>query len=172
MITTSCRNSETFNYRTKIIFSLFLWLSLVLVVAVFAAVGGKTLEAQPQIVIPTFGLIFVAILVGFMIYRWNLNQIISTIVGLFLLFGLTILGVNCPFSIPGGAKNWTMILLVYAFIASVIPVNVLLQPRDYLATSILFFGLGFGYLGVLITHPTIHLPAYIGWKGSGGWRLQ
>jgi carbon starvation protein len=156
------------NYRTKIIFSIFLWLSLILVVAVFVAVGAKTLEAQPMIVIPTFGLIFVAILVGFMIYHWNLNHILSTIAGIALLSGLIILGYHFPFSLPGGARSWTWILLLYALIASVIPVNILLQPRDYLATFVLFFGLLAGYLGLLITHPVIHTPAYISWKGTQG----
>jgi len=156
------------NYRTKIIFSLFLWLSLILVVAVFAAVGAQTLAAQPKIVVPTFGLIFDAILLSLMIYKWNLNQVVSTVIGVLILFGLIILGYYFPLSIPGGARNWIKILLLYAFIASIIPVNILLQPRDYLSAFILFFGLFFGYLGLILTHPVIHTPAYIAWKGTGG----
>jgi len=156
------------NYRTKIIFSLFLWLSLILVVTVFAAVGAQTLAAQPKIVVPTFGLIFDAILLSLMIYKWNLNQVVSTVIGVLILFGLIILGYYFPLSIPGGARNWIKILLLYAFIASIIPVNILLQPRDYLSAFILFFGLFFGYLGLILTHPVIHTPAYIAWKGTGG----
>jgi len=156
------------NYRTKIIFSLFLWLSLILVVTVFAAVGAQTLAAQPKIVVPTFGLIFDAILLSLMIYKWNLNQVVSTVIGVLILFGLIILGYYFPLSIPGGARNWIKILLLYAFIASIIPVNILLQPRDYLSAFILFFVLFFGYLGLILTHPVIHTPAYIAWKGTGG----
>jgi len=156
------------NYRTKIIFSLFLWLSLILVVTVFAAFGAQTLAAQPKIVVPTFGLIFDAILLSLMIYKWNLNQVVSTVIGVLILFGLIILGYYFPLSIPGGARNWIKILLLYAFIASIIPVNILLQPRDYLSAFILFFGLFFGYLGLILTHPVIHTPAYIAWKGTGG----
>lgn len=156
------------NCRTKIIFSIFLWLTLILVVAVFAAVGAKTLDAQPQIVIPTFGLILDAILIGLMIYRWNVNQVISSIVGIVILFGLIILGYCFPFSIPGGARSWVKVLLLYAFFASVMPVNILLQPRDYLATFVLFFGLFFGYLGLIITHPVIHTPVFLGWRGNQG----
>ncbi len=156
------------NYRTKIIFSLFLWFSLILVVAVFAAVGGKTLFAQPKIVIPTFGLILDAILVGLMIYKWKVNQVISTTIGILILFGFILLGYYVPISIPGGARSWVIILLLYALVASVIPVNILLQPRDYLAAFVLFFGLGFGYLGVLLTHPTMHSPPYIAWNTTSG----
>lgn len=156
------------NYRTKIIFSLFLWLALILIVAVFAAVGGQTLASAPRVVIPTFGLILDAILIGLMIYKWKINQTVSTIIGIVILFAFIILGYYFPLSIAGGARSWIKILLLYAFIASVIPVNILLQPRDYLAAFVLFFGLGFGFLGLILTHPTMSTPAYISWKGSQG----
>lgn len=157
------------SYRAKMIFATFLWFSLVLVVAVFAAVGGKTLAVKPEIVIPTFGLILVAILVGLMIYKWKIHQAIATLVGLALFFGLIVLGYYYPIDIgANAARNWAMILLVYAFIASVMPVNILLQPRDYLAAFVLFFGLFFGYLGLIITRPVMHAPLFIGWRGSEG----
>lgn len=156
-------------YRAKMIFATFLWLSLVLIVAVFAAVGGKTLAVKPEIVIPTFGLILVAILVGLMIYRWKVHQAIATVIGLALLFGLIVLGYHYPINIgANAARNWALILLAYAFIASVMPVNILLQPRDYLAAFVLLFGLLFGYLGLIITRPVMHTPMYIGWRGSEG----
>lgn len=158
------------SYRAKMIFATFLWLSLVLIVAVFAAVGGKTLAVKPQIVIPTFGLILVAILVGLMIYKWKINQVFSTFIGLLLLFGLIVLGYYFPITIGANAdRNWTMILLVYAFFASIVPVNLLLQPRDYLSAFVLFIGLFVGYLGLIITHPVMHTPLYIGWKGTEGY---
>jgi carbon starvation protein len=156
------------NYRTKIIFSLFLWLALILVIAVFAAVGGKTLDAQPNIVIPTFGIIPVALLIGWMIYRWNINQYITTLIGVILLFALIVLGYHIPLTIAGGTKTWIKILLVYAFFASVLPVNFLLQPRDYLSTFVLFFGLFFGYIGLIWTHPVIHSPVFISWQTKQG----
>ena len=156
------------NYRTKIIFSLFLWLALILVIAVFAAVGGKTLAAQPNIVVPTFGILPVALLIGLMIYKWNVNQLLTTSIGVLLLFGLIVLGYHFPFSISAGTKGWIVILLVYAFIASILPVNILLQPRDYLSTFVLFFGLLFGYLGLILTRPVMHSPVYISWQGSQG----
>ena len=161
--------SGVINYRTKIIFSLFLWMTLILIVAVFAAVGGKTLASQPAVVVPTFGLILVAILVGLMTYRWNINYLVGTVTGIVLLFGLILLGYHFPVTLAGGAKSWTIILLIYAFAASVLPVNILLQPRDYLATFVLFFGLGFGYLGLLLTHPTMHTPFFITWHARQGY---
>ncbi len=81
--------TESIMGRTsKLIFASFVWLVLVLVVAVFTAVAAKTLSTTPQVVIPTFGLILVAVLVGTMIYKLNVNLILSTLVGTGLLFGL------------------------------------------------------------------------------------
>ncbi len=154
--------------RAKIIFSLFVWLSLILVIAVFAASAAKTLETTPQIVIPTFGIIPTAILVGLMLYRWRMNTVVSTIIGVFLFFGLILLGWYIP--IKWTYYGWLFSLLIaYAYTASILPVNIILQPRDYLSFFVLFFGLIVGYLGVIITHPTIHTPNFVSYKGSEGY---
>jgi len=154
--------------RAKIIFSLFVWLALILVIAVFAASAAKTLETTPEIVIPTFGIIPTAILIGFMLYRWRMNTIVSTIIGVILLFGLILLGWYLP--IKWTYYGWLFTLLIaYAYTASILPVNIILQPRDYLSFFVLFFGLIVGYLGVIITHPTIHTPHFISFKGSEGY---
>ncbi|RKY39997.1 MAG: carbon starvation protein A [Candidatus Omnitrophota bacterium] len=162
-------SKTTLGYAVKIVFAIFLFLSLVLVIAVFAAVGGKTLAVEPRVVLPTFGLILVAFLIGIMLYRWHINQVVCTLLGVTLLFTLILLGYYFPITIgPKAQTIWTIVLLVYAFIASVLPVNLLLQPRDYLATFILFFGLFFGYLGILLTHPSMHTPAFLSWSSEKG----
>jgi carbon starvation protein len=160
------------SYRAKILFAIFLWLALILVIAVFAAVAAKTLASTPAVVIPTFGLIFVAFLTGLMLYRWKIHQVIASIIGVSLLFGLIILGYYFPIDIGENAqKIWTIVLLCYAFIAAILPVNLLLQPRDYLATAVLFIGLISGYIGLLITHPQMHTPEFITWKTEDGMLL-
>jgi carbon starvation protein len=158
------------SFKSKMVFAAFIFLSLILVMAVFAAVTAKTLINEPRLVIPTFGLILVAILAGLMMYKYKCSQLIATILGIVLLAGLLILGNYIPISLNVGnpLRLWILILFIYAFIASVIPVNILLQPRDYLSTFILFFGLFFGYVGLVITHPQIHTPAFIGWTGNQG----
>ena len=161
---------KVLNLRTKIFFAAFILLSLLLVMAVFAVVTAKTLINEPKLVIPTFGLILVAILTGLMVYRWKYNQVVATLLGIILLVGLLILGNYVPISlkVANPLMMWVLILFVYAFIASVLPVNVLLQPRDYLSTFILFFGLFFGYLGLIITRPSMQTPAFINWTGQQG----
>ena len=156
-------------FRAKIIFALFVWLALVLVIAVFAAVAARTLSTTPEVVIPTFGVVVVAILVGLLMYRWKVNQVLATLIGIALLFGLILLGYYVPISLgPKAATIWTVILLLYAFVASIMPVNILLQPRDYLVSVVLLFGLIFGYAGVVITHPQMHAPAFISFHGAQG----
>ncbi len=151
----------------RVAFAGFIWLSLILVMAVFAAVAGKTLQEAPQIVIPTFGLIPLAIFIGILIYRYKMNLGFASILGFAILFLLIITGVKFPVKI-WNAKIWTFILLIYAYFAAIIPVNILLQPRDYLSTSILFFGILVGFVGLLITHPVIKAPAFTGFMSAKG----
>ena len=163
-------SSSVIGRRAKIIFSIFLWFTLVLIVAVFAAVTAKTFIGEPKIVIPTFSLIIIAIFFGILVYRLNFPQIYATIISLILYVLLFIIG--SKFSVVINSKDamkiWIIILLSYSFIASVMPVNLLLQPRDYLSSFILFFGLLFGYIGLIITHPQIHAPAFISFSSSKG----
>jgi len=161
---------STMGHRAKMLFATFLWLSLVLVVAVFAAVTSTTLVNEPRIVIPTFGLILVAILAGLMIYKWKINRVVATVIGLALLGGLLVLGYYYPISLglKGSTEIWIVVLLVYSYVASITPVNILLQPRDYLSSFILFFGVIIGYLGLFFSHPNMHTPAFIKWSGIEG----
>ncbi|MGC9003148.1 MAG: carbon starvation CstA family protein [bacterium] len=152
---------------TKLVFSLFLWLSLVLVIAVFSASSAKTLETTPQIVIPTFGIIPIAIIVGLMMYRWGINTVVSTIVGVLLLFLFILLGWYFP--IKWSYEGWLLCLLfIYAYSASLLPVNIILQPRDYISAFVLFFGMMVGYLGIILTHPVLRTPSFISFHSQQG----
>ncbi len=167
-------SEKTLGKRTKIIFSLFLWLTLALVIAVFAVVASQTLVSQPQIVIPTFGLIFIAMVMGWLIYKKNFNVVAATILALVLLFSFIYLGQNYPISLPDQVMGlsplsiWFYVLIIYSLFASSLPVWFLLQPRDYISTWILFLGLGVGYLGLIFTHPSIQAPAFISFNSKGG----
>jgi len=167
-------SKNTLGMRAKIIFSIFLWLALALVIAVFAVVASRTLVSQPEIVIPTFGLIFIAMIFGWLIYRKGINVVAGTISALIVLFSLIYLGKLFPVSLPTsilGMSNqnfWFYILIIYSLIASSLPIWFLLQPRDYISTWILFLGLGLGYLGLIATHPTINAPAFVSFSSKGG----
>lgn len=156
---------------SKILFSIFAFLSLILVVAVFAAVAGKTLTTTPEVVIPTFGLVFVAVFVGVLMYRMQVNILVCSVIGVILLFGLIVAGYYLPIALPvqNAEKWWTVILLIYGMIASVTPVTLLLQPRDHLAGAMLYLGMLFGLLGIIITRPDMKAPMVISFSTSIGW---
>ncbi len=167
-------SEKTLGLRTKIIFSLFLWFALALVIAVFAVVASQTLVSQPEIVIPTFGLIFMAMIFGWLIYKKGINIPLATVSALIVLFLLIYLGNKYPVSPPAqvlglSAQNfWFYILIIYSLFASSLPVWFLLQPRDYISTWILFLGLGAGYIGLIIAHPSINAPAFVSFSSRGG----
>jgi carbon starvation protein len=167
-------SEKTLGLRAKIIFSIFLWLTLALVIAVFAIVASRTLVSQPEIVIPTFGLIFMAMIFGWLIYRKGINVVAGTISALIVLLLLIYLGRLFPVPLPEtilGMSNhnfWFFILIIYSLIASSLPVWFLLQPRDYISTWILFFGLALGYLGLIVTHPSLNAPAFVSFSSTGG----
>lgn len=156
---------------SKILFSVFALATLILVVAVFAAVAGKTLATTPQVVIPTFGLVVVAVIVGVLMYRMQLSVLLCSVIGVLLLVGLIVGGYFVPIELPGenAATWWTVILLVYAMVASVTPVTLLLQPRDHLAGAVLYLGIFFGFLGLILTHPEIKAPGVVAFSAPGGW---
>ncbi len=153
--------------RAKTVFSIFLWIALVLVVAAFGDATAQTLVKKPEIVVPTFGLIFLAALFGHFIYKRKLPLLLSTLPALALLAGLIYLGEIFPVVLPDtilgitASRVWFWILMIYALIASVLPVWILLQPRDYLSSWLLYLGLGVGFLGLMIVHPDIQAPAMV-----------
>jgi len=156
---------------SKILFGTFALLALILVVAVFAAVAGTTLASTPQVVIPTFGLVIVALIVGILMYRVQLPVLLCSVIGTLLLFGLIIAGYYIPIrlNVENAANWWTVILLIYGMIASVTPVTMLLQPRDHLAGAVLYLGMLFGFLGLVITRPEMKAPAVISFATTKGW---
>ncbi len=150
----------------KWLFSVFVWLALILVIAVFAVITAKTLVDKPEIVIPTISLIFIAVLFGLAVYRWKVRVLPATAAAWLLLAFTVWLGYRFP--VKASFNFWFYFFLVYAYIASNIPVWVLLQPRDYLSMTILFVGLVIGYAGLLALNPAINGPALVSFNSARG----
>jgi carbon starvation protein len=153
--------------RAKIIFSLFVWLALILVIAVFAYLCADTFVKEPKIALPSLGLIPVAMVIGYLLYHARVNSVLATLLGLACLCGLIFWG--NVFFVHANIKIWLLVLFIYCYFASVLPVNILLQPRDYLSSFLLFFGVGVGYLGLLLSHPVITMPSYHKSSASEGY---
>jgi carbon starvation protein len=167
-------SEKTLGSRTKIIFSIFIWLALALVIAIFAVVASQTLISQPEIVLPTFGLVFIAIIFGWLIYKKGVRVPLATVISLLILLVLIYVGSLVPVELPAkvfgisGQMFWFFVLLIYSFFASALPVWLLLQPRDYISTWILFLGLGLGYLGMIVSVPKVNAPAFISFSSEKG----
>ncbi len=141
------------------IFSAFLWLALVLVIAVFSVLTAQTLSEKPEIVIPTIGLIILAAIFGLLVYRRNVNIWAGTIAAIFIMTCLIVVGDFLP--IQASYDFWLITALIYSFIASTLPVWALLQPRDYLSMYILISGLALAFISLIVMQPAINGPALV-----------
>ena len=150
--------------RGRALFLVVIFLLLLMVNAAFAVVISNLLISTPTAVIPTWGAILVALLIGQAIYRFRWNLTIVSIVGVAALYALMIIGDRVPLALPETVLGipdrgvWIILLFVYAFIASLLPVWVLLQPRDYINGLQLFVGLLILYGSFLVTRPEIVAP--------------
>ncbi len=155
--------------RARWLFSWFIWVALVLVVAVFAIFAARTFIQEPHAVIPSLALIPVALLTGHLLYRTEMDTRTATAIGLALLALSLFAGTQYPVSIPtvfgvSPESVWILILLGYCFVASITPVQVLLQPRDYLASFLLFGAIGIGVISIFITAPEMQARAFNGFN--------
>ncbi|OFT30596.1 carbon starvation protein CstA [Corynebacterium sp. HMSC08F01] len=150
--------------RGRNLFLIVIFLLLLMVNTAFAVVISNLLISTPTAVIPTWGAILVALLIGQAIYRFNWNLPLVSFVGVAALYGLMILGDRMPLALPEvmlGIPDrgwWIIFLFLYAFIASLLPVWVLLQPRDYINGLQLFVGLIILYGSFFVVRPEIVAP--------------
>jgi carbon starvation protein len=151
--------------RARNLFMVVIFLLLLMVNAVFAVAISDALVATPASVIPAWTAIFVALVIGVLIYRLRVPILWPTVVGTVILYAVIYLGEVVPVELPdrlfglSPGPQWIVILFFYAMIASLLPVWLLLQPRDYINGIQLFVGLGLMYSAVLIANPTIVAPA-------------
>lgn len=162
--------------RAKKLFLTFSYLTLLLVVAAFGSIvvgtfAGFTAEGAQNIAngrtaMISMLFILVSIIFGAMVYRKNAPLGISTVIGVAAIALCIVIGYNCPVFLSG--NTWLVIVLAYIFIASVTPVWILLQPRDYLNSFLLYGMMLAAIVGVVVAHPAIELPAFAGWGGIAG----
>ena len=148
--------------KGKQLFILFSFSTLILVIGVFSDIIAKTFVANPGVGSASILFIFLAIAFGYA-NKWvgnkNLAFIVITIIGVVLMYYFVYLGTQIPLALT--YPIWVGGLLVYAFIASVTPVSLLLQPRDYL-NSFLLYGLMIAAVaGVIVADPTIQMSTEV-----------
>lgn len=151
--------------KGKKLFALFAWLTLVLVVAAFANIVADNFVSTPQAASASIFFIVLAILFGIAVYRFKMPLIPASVVGVLMLFGCIYLGFLFPIALS--KQTWIILLMIYIFIASVTPVWILLQPRDYLNSYLLYAMIIGALLGIVILRPEIQMDGFIGFNVGG-----
>jgi len=152
--------------RARSIFMIVIFLVLLMVNAVFAVVIAGLMMNFSSAVVPVWGAILVALVIGQMIYRRKMSLPMVSIVGVVALYALIGIGPSVPLQMPAevagvsGNAIWILLLFGYAAIASLLPVWVLLQPRDYINGLQLFVGLIILYGAILLLNPSMVAPAF------------
>jgi carbon starvation protein len=158
--------------KGKRLFLCFTWLALTLVIAVFLELAAQTFAADPAVAFSGILYIFLAMVFGVAIYRYGISLKVATLIMVPIILGAVFFGSYNPWvqsTFKLGIDTWRWILVVYIFGASVLPVWLLLQPRDYLASYLLYFSLFIGGVGMLFgSRFEIKLPAFKGFTNAGG----
>ena len=166
--------STNMSKRAKMLFLVFAYLTLILVVAAFASIVAGTFgatfteagavdyaasEANARVAMVSLLFILIAIVFGFLVYRRNAPMSVASVIGVIAIVVIIAIGMNFH-PIYLSASAWMWICGIYIAIASVTPVWILLQPRDYLSSFLLYAMLALAVVGVFLAHPSMSsLPA-------------
>lgn len=157
-------------YAGRQLFLVFCWSTLILVVAVFAKLVASGFVKNPAVATSSLLFIAVAPVFGWLVYRRGLSILAGSLIFVPLVFFFVWLGTQIPLdlmAILGTTEAqtklfWILILMVYCAAASTLPVWLMLQPRDYLNSYLLYGMLAFGLAGILAYRPTLQMPAFEG----------
>ena len=167
--------------RAKKLFVTFSYLTLILVVAAFASIVAGTFKAtfkdgvldvaassaNASVAMVSLMFIVVAIIFGFAVYRRGASMLVSTILGVAAIVACMAIGMNWhPIYLSG--TTWMIIIGIYITIASVTPVWILLQPRDYLSSYLLYAMLFVAFVGVVGAHPNIDPASFPAFASAPG----
>jgi len=156
--------SDIINSRVRTLFLVIVFFGLLIVIAIFALIIAILFNMYPQAVIPVWFEVPIAILLGFLVYKKRQNHVVLGIVAVIIMYITVIIGTYVPLTMPAlfglsPLALWVIILLIYAFIASTLPVQILLQPRDYINSHQLIVAMALLSLGVIFAHPQIVAPS-------------
>ena len=159
----------------KKLFLAFCWLFCILVVAAFADVVASTFKgfnaegaqiaANGSVATTSMLFILMAVALGFLIRYAKLNKWVNTGIAIVMLVASIAIGLMAPVFVAG--STWHIIIFAYIFIASVVPVWALLQPRDYLNSYLLIAMILASVVGVFAANPTVNLPAFTSFYVEG-----
>ena len=165
----------------KKLFLLFCWLFCILVVAAFADVVAGTfngftvpevaghavekISANGAVAMTSILFIFEAVALGMILKYAKLNKWVNTVIAIAMLVAAVVIGLNFPVYLT--RETWHLFIFAYIFIASVVPVWALLQPRDYLNSYLLIFMIVGAVVGIFVSNPSCNLQAFTSFNVDG-----
>lgn len=169
--------------KAQRLFTIFALLVLILVIASFTAVVAGTFVSEGPVFTvgrenvsgnastATTSLLFIVIafIFGYFVYRKNVKIGPATIVGIIGIVLITIAGLNI--GVNASRTFWVLFIAVYIIVASLLPVWMLLQPRDYLSSFLLYGMMIIAFVGIIFSNATVELPAFTGMTGLTGTSL-
>lgn len=167
---------EYMSRRAYLLFLLFIWFSLVYVIVAFTDITASAFTQKTYgagVASSSFLYLSLAFLMGLALYKLKFPLWLSTLIFLPLVIFAIWYGQKIPITLPSflglePLKTWDLILLLYCFIASIIPLWLLLQPRGYLGGLFLYGTLLAGIIGILFGGFKINYPPFIGFKSMDG----
>jgi len=144
--------------RTGTAFYWIVFFLLILVVAAFGAIVGGMFVRTPSIASAYIWTIVAALILGVLIYRVKMNFTLATLIGIVMLIASIWMGVAFP--VKATYQTWMIVFFFYIIIAAALPVNILLQPRDYLNSWLLYLGLVVGLVGAVFAFKSFDAPAF------------
>ncbi len=159
-------SADLVNNRVRTLFLLIIFFLLWLVIAVFALIIAILFNMYPSAVIPVWLEVPIAVWLGYMVYKKGSSHVTLGIVAVIIMYITVLIGAYVPVDVKAWLGKtpalifWMIVLFVYSYIASTLPVQALLQPRDYINSHQLFIAFALLIVGVLVAHPPIVAPAY------------
>ncbi len=153
--------------RVRLLFLVIIFFSLWIVVAIFALIIAVLFTKYPESVIPVWLEIPIALVLGYLVYKKDMRALPLGIVAVIVMYATVIFGAYCPvdlkevFGIQNPLVAWMVILFVYVYIASTLPVQVLLQPRDYINSFQLWIAMLLLVIGVVVARPALVAPVLV-----------
>ncbi len=165
-----------FGPRGHVFFLIFVWLSLIYVITAFTDLTSHSFvdpELGGSVATSSVLYLFIGVAMGIALYKFKLKLGPATLIFLPLVLLSIWFGQFIPLKLPSlgnfsAQQIWNVLLLSYCFVASIIPVWILLQPRGYLGGFFLYGTLLAGMVGLFLGGETIQYPAFIGFKSANG----
>ena len=157
------------------LFLVFIWLAMVYILVVFIDLTSSTFVSNGEVATSSLLFMLLAVLFGVAHYRLKLSLLVASLIFVPLVFVSVWIGQEIPLSVdhlpvvfqanPG--RMWNVILIIYAFIAAITPVWILLQPRDYLSSYLLYAMMLGAIIGIIFGSHDFQYPAFTTWSDLG-----